>query len=198
MIFYPNDKIVPEILKDDSFVLMPLSPAHVEVDYEAVMASQEMLRMWSGSTWPRDGFTLAENLDDLTWHQQEHQDREAFTYTVLDPDREICLGCVYIRPLADLADANPDILQNTAEDEAVVRFWMRSSYLAGGLDQRLLKALIDWFDEAWPFSHVLFHTRPVNSQQIALFTEASLQKQLALQYRQRGGIHYFYGASRAS
>ncbi len=194
MRFYPPDKDVPDILQSEEFVLVPLTPAHVQVDYEAVMASREMLRLWSGSDWPREGFTLAENLDDLAWHDQEHREREAFTYTVLDPGQGICLGCVYIRPLHDLVDANPTKLMDIGEYEAIARFWVRSSYLGSGLDQRLLKALIDWFAQDWFFSRLFFHTRQENLQQAALFEAAHLEKQLTLQYSQRGGTHLFYGA----
>lgn len=194
MRFYPPDKDVPHILQSEEFVLLPLTPAHVKVDYEAVMASREMLRFWSGSEWPREGFTLAENLDDLTWHDQEHRERVAFTYTVLDPGQEICLGCVYIQPLNELAAANPAILMDIGEDEAIIRFWVRSSYLGSGLDQRLLKALIDWFAQDWCFSRLFFHTREANLQQVALFETAPLKKQLTLQFSQRGGTYFFYEA----
>ena len=56
MDFYPLDEVVPEKLESDEFILLPLMPAHVEMDYEAVMASQEMLRLWSGSEWPSGWF----------------------------------------------------------------------------------------------------------------------------------------------
>jgi len=194
MCFYPADKDVPHILQTKEFILLPLAAAHVEVDYEAVMASREMLRLWSGSTWPREGFTLAENLADLEGHHQEHQDREAFTYTVVDPAQERCLGCVYIRPLTDLAAANHEELPDIGPDEAIARFWVHSSYLAGELDQRLLESLIEWFAQEWSFSRLLFHTRQANVQQVALFEAVGLEKQLALQYSQRGGTHFFFGA----
>lgn len=194
MNFYPPGKYVPDVLANKEFVLYPLTPAHVQLDYDAVIASSEMLRLWGGSEWPREGFTLAENLDDLRWHEQEHRERVAFTYTVLDPDEERCLGCVYIRPLTDLAASNPGTLANIGEDEAITRFWVRSSLLSSGLDQRLLAALIDWFTDKWHFSSVYFHTRQANLQQVALFEAAQLEKRWALQYSQRGGTHLFYKA----
>jgi hypothetical protein len=193
MYFFPNDRNVPDFLEGEDFILLPLTTAQVQIDYEAVMASKEMLRLWSGSTWPREGFTLAENLADLAWHQQEHQDRQAFTFTVLDVTQEVCLGCVYIRPLTDLVAANPGVLVNIGEDEAIVRFWVRTSHLGCGLDRRLLKALAEWFAAAWPFSRYLFHTRRMNAQQVALFEKLPLQRELELQYAKRGGTHYFYG-----
>jgi GNAT superfamily N-acetyltransferase len=198
MDFYTLDKVVPDILQNQNFVLVPLTPAHVQVDYEAVMASRKMLHLWSGSEWPREGFTLAENLDDLAWHDLEHREREAFTYTVLDPVQEICLGCVYLRPLSDLVAANPRELLNIGEDEAITRFWVRSSYLGSGLDRRLLMSLIDWFAQEWSFSRFFFHTRQANLQQITLFEASHLEKRLTLQYSRRGGTHFFYGVDPVS
>lgn len=194
MSFYPAGQVVPVGMRTSEFILQPLTPEHVEVDYEAVMASQEMLRLWSGSTWPKKDFTLAENLLDLQWHYQEHQDREAFTYTVLDPAAKVCLGCVYIRPLTDLVAANPGKLQDIGRDEAIARFWVRTSVSDGGLDRRLLQQLLEWTGESWAFPRIFFHTRMANQQQIALFEEIGLTKQMELQYAQRGGIHYFYSA----
>lgn len=194
MSFYPSDKDVPDILETDEFVLVPLRPGHVHIDYAAVMSSQEMLRMWSGSTWPRDGFTLAENLADLEWHDQEQRERVAFTYTVLDPEQETCLGCIYIRPLSDLADANNGKLDDIRADEAIARFWVRSSLLDSKLDLHLLEALSRWFAKSWHFSRLYFHTRAANSQQTVLFEAAGMKKRMTLHYSERGGMHDFYQA----
>jgi RimJ/RimL family protein N-acetyltransferase len=194
MSFYPPDKDVPDCLATKDFVLMPLRPSHVHIDYEAVMSSQKMLRLWSGSPWPREGFTLAENLADLQWHDQEHQDRVAFTYTILDPDQETCLGCVYIRPLTDLVDANPGKLDAIADNVAIVRFWVRTSLLDSKLNTQLLKSLVSWFAQSWYFSHLYFHTRSANTEQVALFETAEMENRLTLQVPKRGGMHFFYKA----
>jgi RimJ/RimL family protein N-acetyltransferase len=194
MNFFPPDKNVPDSLEEKDFVLMPLRPGHLRIDYEAVMSSQEMLRLWSGSSWPREGFTLEENLADLQWHDQEHQDRVAFTYTVLDPTQDTCLGCVYIRPLTDLVDTNPGKLDAVGNNEAIARFWVRTSLLDSELSTHLLKALDSWFAHSWFFSNLYFHTRSVNTQQVALFEAAEMEKRLTLWVSERGGTHYFYKA----
>ena len=65
-----------------------LSVDDVEKDYEAVIESRDLLRSMFGGDWPRDGFTLEENLKDLERHQQEFLDREAFAYTVVSLDND--------------------------------------------------------------------------------------------------------------
>ena len=99
--FYPEDEPVSVGLIGQDMVLEPLSTRHVELDYEAVMESKKLLRRWSLSDWPGDDFTIEENANDLIRHENQHFDRDAFTYTVLKPDATECFGCVYINPLSD-------------------------------------------------------------------------------------------------
>jgi hypothetical protein len=101
MTFYPDDAPVPTGLRCDEFLLRPLRATDVELDYEAVMASQEPLRRGSGGEWPRPDFTLAENLADLQGHEADFQARRGFTYTVMDLTETRCLGCVYAYPPRD-------------------------------------------------------------------------------------------------
>ena len=103
--FVPETFEIPPILETDRFRLRMLSVDDVEKDYEAVMETQEFFHA-KGSIWPREGFTIEENLADLERHQQEFLDREAFAYTVVSLDESRVLGCVYINPTErDGADA---------------------------------------------------------------------------------------------
>ena len=198
MSFYPPPNIVPSELRTAEFVLRPLTAQHVHIDYEALLSSKNMLRLWSGTPWPWEGFTLEDNLKDLNWHDREQRERIAFTYTILDLTESTCLGCVYIRPLAELAADNPDALQDVATGDAIIRFWVRASRLADGLDRHVLDALIDWFVECWDFSNLLFHTSQANRQQIQLFQAAGLEKTVSLQVPQRGGTFDFYGVNNSN
>ena len=99
MPFYPEDAPVPAGLRTDEFVLRMLAATDVELDYDAVIASKDMLHLRSGGSWPREGFTLAENLADLQGHEADFHARRGFTYTIMDPGEMQCLGCLYIYPL---------------------------------------------------------------------------------------------------
>ena len=174
MEFYPPPRLVPDGLVTDEFILEPLTIEHVEVDYSALMDSAEMLRLWSGTAWPADDFTLAENWEDLDRHAREHQAREAFTYTVLDLTRTWCLGCVYIQPPAlfggDAADWSPEV----SAEAALVGFWVRAPRLEDGLDKRLLDALRSWLDTRWDFQEWFLAVRQANTQQRELLDDSSL------------------------
>jgi hypothetical protein len=70
--FYPEDARVPEALQTEEFLVRPLRATDVALDYDAVISSRAELLPASGGTWPREGFTLEENLADLQRHEQEH------------------------------------------------------------------------------------------------------------------------------
>lgn len=122
------------------------------------MDSRAHLREWSGTTWPDDDFPLAENVADLERHAREQRDRQAFAYTVLNPHGTECVGCVYLTPLAELAEENPELADRPGR-AVVVDFWVRSSRLEGGLDRTLFDALVEWLAEEWDFDEVWFAVR---------------------------------------
>jgi hypothetical protein len=176
--FYPEGAPVPAELRTEELVLRPLSARHNSLDYEAVMASQEQLRRGSTHGWPRAGFTLAENLADLSEHEREFAERKAFVYTVLDPDEIRCLGCVYIYPrerVLRACHADAAAIAVVGDDEAEVSFWARTDRLADELDRRLLAAVLPWLYESFAFAHVRFGALARQRRQMALYREAGLR-----------------------
>ncbi len=175
MSFYPAGASIPDELRTNEFILRPLLASDVELDYAAVMGSKEMLRRWSQSHWPADDFTLAGNLKDLQRHEQEHIEGQAFTFTIMNPAEDECLGCVYLEPLAsNLQDSHPCGESNRHVTN--IGYWVRTSYATTGLDKRVLKALLKWFEEAWAFDCLLFLTNQQYPPQMKLFTEVGLKK----------------------
>ena len=181
MVFDTNNATIPDRLVTDQFLIRPLLATDVELDYIAVMESRKFLRKWEQSTWPADDFTLAGNLKDLQRHEREHINHEAFTYTVMNPTETQCLGCVYIYPLTARwlirAEATPVGNTAWADYEAVIRFWIRQSRLAEGMDRQLLDILRSWFAQEWAFDGYLFHTSEQFEQQVAMWERAGLQCQ---------------------
>lgn len=190
-IFYPADADVPVGILTDKFRLEPLTAAHVALDYAAVILSRTMLRTWSGSQWPADDFTLADNMTDLVRHEQEHINREAFTYTVLSPDAEACLGCVYLVPntVAPLLPQNGD---------ALARFWLASPLAGSGLDKVLLDTLRSWLREEFAFRRVFFHANSRDTDQLGLLRTAGLTERAAASIPGRGGLFVFFEDLRQS
>ncbi|MCA9929940.1 MAG: hypothetical protein KC419_15760 [Anaerolineales bacterium] len=191
--FYPAPLRVPERLETAVFTIRPLTPDHVALDYAAVMAGKEMLRLWSGSRWPTDDFTQADNLNDLEWHDLEHQERIAFTYTVLTPDESECLGCVYIKSLADLQKHQLEPHITATNRDSSTRFWIKTPRLAEGMDVELLDTLHQWVNTTWQFNQHTFHVRAAHKQQVALLENSRLTRRFVLNLPDRGGLFYFYG-----
>ena len=171
MEFYPRNAAVPGEKRTHRLLLRPLRASDVELDYDAVMSSAETLRRWSQSGWPADGFTLSQNRDDLLRHEREHEERQAFTFTVLDPPGTRCLGCVYLTPLWPESAA----LGEGAAHAVNVAFWVRASEPTSDLDAHLLATLRDWLSTEWSFDRVVFTIAVGETRQAALLTAAGLQ-----------------------
>jgi hypothetical protein len=176
--FYPDDAPVPDGLRTEAFVLLPLTAAYNALDYEAVMATQETLRQRGDGAWPRPDFTPEENLADLEGHEADFRDRSGFTYTVQSLDGTRCLGCVYAYPLASVLrqeGADEETVARVGDYEAGVWFWVRPESIAADLDRQLAAALIPWFRTAFAFSRVIFMTWAVDERQVAALRDAGLQ-----------------------
>lgn len=185
-LFYPIEAYVPDRLQADDYFLRPLTVDDVELDYAALMGSKEMLRRWGGRDWPVDDFTLEDNFKDLEEHQREHLERVAFTYTVMHTRRPECLGCVYLDPLERILALDRAWNEGGAsvgDFRASVRFWVTEPNLVGGLDRRLLEALISWFNSEWAFSEMYFRANERDGRQVQLLEEAGF----ALRYTVAAG-----------
>ncbi|RKY18191.1 MAG: hypothetical protein DRQ55_13965, partial [Planctomycetota bacterium] len=136
----------PLLLETARMRLEPLAPRHVELDYAALMGSREHLqRTLRWGSWPPDGFTLEENRGDLQKHWREFEQRVGFAYTVLTPDRQRCLGCIYLTPIA------PGDFEN---NRALLAYWVIEDELATDLDRHLLDEVMTWLERDWPFEVV--------------------------------------------
>ncbi len=193
MAFYPDDATVPVGVQTDEFHLRMLRASDVALDYDAVIASRDDLLVRSSGRWPRDGFTLAENLSDLTEHEAEHRARAAFTYTIMDPTETRCLGCVYINPLRRILEACPPQEPAMLPDETpYVTFWVRPDYPLLGLDARLFAALRAWFAAEWVFPHLLFMANEHETRHLRLYENAGLVQTFALQRAEPPVVYHFY------
>ena len=67
--FVPASFVVPLPLDTPRFHLRPLTPAVVDLDYDALMSSIDLLRAMFGRGWPHEAFTREENLHDLVEHR---------------------------------------------------------------------------------------------------------------------------------
>jgi hypothetical protein len=140
--FVPENFEAPSELMLPGMRLEPLGPEHNERDHEAWSSSIDHIRATPGfseGNWPRP-MSLEENLGDLQRHAADFAARRGFTYSVLDPDSDEVIGCVYIYPSKDEGY------------DAQVESWVRAS--RAELDTALWRGVSEWLDADWPFSRV--------------------------------------------
>jgi hypothetical protein len=145
--FVPDEFVPPAGLDRPEFRLRPLGPEHNESDYAAWTSSFDHIHAtpgWESGRWPHE-MTLEENRGDLEEHAADFAARRGFTYTVLAPDSETVIGCVYIYP-------------NRLGPGARVRSWVRAA--DADLDRPLWQAVSDWLASEWPLEEVAYAARP--------------------------------------
>ena len=150
--FVPDSVIIPSGIETEDFKIRILTINDVVKDYDAVMSSIDHLKGVFGpnNPWPDADLTLEQDLIDLGWHQKEFQIRSSFAYTVMRPDGNKCLGCVYIDPSEKVGY------------DAKVILWVRLSEIEKGLDDRLFSTVKKWISEEWWFTIVAFPGRLMN------------------------------------
>jgi len=188
--------IPPPELISPHFYLRPITAGDAEQDFAAVMESREYLRFWEQSTWPRDDFTVSENRDDLKSLELRHMQNAGFTYTVLDPAQQECLGCVYLLPAdaPSFTTAAITPLDGAAwgQREAAVYFWVRKSQVALRMDAVLLEALRGWLESEWDLGGHLFVTNEQFGQQVGLFEASGMLPHFKIEEAGKPGAYFAY------
>ena len=145
--FVPADFVAPTGLDRPEFRLRALGPEHNESDFAAWISSFDHIHAtpgWKAEGWPRE-MTLEENRGDLIRHAADFAARRGFTYTVLAPDSDTVIGCVYIYP-------------DKREPGASIQSWVRAA--DAHLDRPLWQAVSHWVATDWPFTRVAYAARP--------------------------------------
>lgn len=139
--FVPPGFEPPRSLVTDRLRLEPLGPEHNDADLAAWSSSVEHIRATPGypdGRWPPiAGMSPEENLADLTRHAADFEAGRGFTFTVLDPQDEDVIGCVYLYPGEDAAH------------DVTVQSWVRAD--RADLDVPLADAVARWLEEEWPW-----------------------------------------------
>ena len=149
--FLPKNFKIPTLLESEKFRIRPLKITDVDKDYDAVMSSLKHLEGTFGPNhrWPYPELTLEQDLIDLGWHHKEFQTRSSFSYTVMNLDESMCLGCIYIYSC------------EKEKYDAEVYMWVRASEYEKGLDEILFKTVKDWIEKEWPIENVAYPGREI-------------------------------------
>lgn len=147
--FVPEYFDVKEVVELDEYVLKKLSVDDVELDYQAVMSSIDIIKKTRGGTsWPFPEMTLEFDRIDLCWHQTEFDYRCSFAYKISNLEKNKYLGCIYIYP------PNKPWLEYPEGTDAVVNYWVTQEAYLEGLYPKVFKSLKKWIANDWPFHQV--------------------------------------------
>jgi hypothetical protein len=168
----------------DGFLIRQVLASDVELDYAAVMASKQSLRLWEGSTWPEDDFTLEANLEDLEKMEKRHDEGYAFGYTVMNLAETECFGCIYVMPpearMYDDAVVTSTGTAEWSDIEATVFFWVSEPRVVEGMDRDVLEAIRPWFENDWAFGPYVIVVNELFDQQTALVAATDLELQFEI------------------
>ena len=138
----------PAVLSTRELEIFPTSLDYYESDYEAVMSSKEILRLWSQSDWPSEHFTAQENKDDLKYHIEDNYEHRAYGYMLYSPDRKTCYGSLYVNPLKTIPENYELSDENFVKEfDARLDFWIRDN--DGVLEEMITRNLIRWMKDHW-------------------------------------------------
>ena len=130
------------------FRLALLGPEHNVSDYEAWTSNMDFIRKlpgWEASPWPQL-MTIEENLSDCRSHFERSTAGTDFAYTVLLPDRDEVIGCVYFKPTRPARRGAVQVLS-----------WVTAEH--SDLDRPLHEAVTNWLAAQWPWSVVEYAPR---------------------------------------
>jgi hypothetical protein len=176
---------VPEFLESEEFCFEVLHPKHVALDYQALMKSKDFLRRWSNGAWPEDHFKVEDNLIDLEWHFEEFKEKTAFTYTILNHDRTLCLGCIYIRPVTSIQSLAPEEMAKLEPFHFFISYWVITDFRNTQLENEIFTAIHDWLLTTWQFQSVLFVSNSQIPEQNEIYLHNQLELFLELQKKNR-------------
>lgn len=183
MAFVPADHAVPDTLRTPTFLLRPLRVAEAARDYEAYMASPDVIRVHSGGHWPVAGFTLADEQRELAQHEARHRAKQDFAFILLTPDETTGLGCVYLLPLLPVlhhGGAPAALLDEVTAATAIVTFWVRQDRQGTPLAAQVITAVHRWLRRDWPFDDHVFRVNPHEHASIAALAHCGFQVRFAL------------------
>ena len=144
--FYPSDKDVPKELVFNSIKIRQLKATDNDLDYLAVIESG----------FRPEGFPKEENLKQISRHENDHNNKIEFAFTILDSEETKCYGCIFIKPIVPFlkfAFLNDRIFEHWDFDDTDpgVSFWITPSGWKLDLYKKLLIELPIWFKEEWPY-----------------------------------------------
>ncbi|MEK9200822.1 MAG: GNAT family N-acetyltransferase [Patescibacteria group bacterium] len=141
----PNN-FEPQVLVKEDYIARKLAARDVDLDYEAVMSSIDIIKATRGGKWPEADLTKEDDLIDLSWHQREFEFNSSFAFTVMNKDETKCLGCIYFYPPRN----------EKSDSDVSISWWVTQEMYDKGFYEVLSKDVKEWVETKWPFKEVFW------------------------------------------
>lgn len=138
----PPDFSPPQLYLGEGFRIVILNSDLQDLDYKSVMESKHMLGDIFLGAWPDDVTSPEANLRHINEHYEDFLNRTGFTYSVLNPEGNECLGCIYIYPSLKCGF------------DIATYFWVHARLIGTPFEQNFENFLTQWLNSDWPFQNV--------------------------------------------
>ncbi|MBA7515867.1 hypothetical protein ES705_07912 [subsurface metagenome] len=178
--FFPKNKEVPTELIFDNIKVRQLKSTDNELDYLAVIESG----------FRSEGFPKEENLEQITRHEQDHNDRKEFAFTILDKDETVCYGCLFIKPIVPFlkfAFFNDRLFKQWDIEEIApgFSFWITPTGWNLGLYKKLLFELSKWFKSEWVYEKWYLLGMRLSEEELAEIEKLNLKQKFLFQMEEQ-------------
>jgi RimJ/RimL family protein N-acetyltransferase len=174
-----RDRLPPERLEVGPVHLRPITPADAEADLEALLATRSELRVHTGSEWPPDDWSLADNHADLEDDRDRHAAGEAFTFTMVETRSAQVVGCLYLWPAAEQLTrygAEAATVEALGMSTTSVEWWLRPPWGEGPFERLLVTAVRQWLEDEWRFPRAVWPVRECETRQAHVLQEVGLRR----------------------
>ncbi len=170
--------VAREVLSTERLELHPVSSAHAESLFQAVLDSRPELLPWM--PWAREP-----SLEE-TYHQTHNSRREWRR----GREFHFCLVERGTRPVLGVAGLNRDGFAS-----AELHYWIRSDHAGAGLVTEACRALIDWAPRALGVRRLTLWAGQDNAASRRVAAKLGFGHIGALDWRPQGGLGTFYAES---
>lgn len=177
--FYPDDADPPRRLQTDEFVVRWITPDDNAMDYAAIREAMPYYMDINPGDWRDRTFSLEDNAEEMIRHQDENERKVAFTMIVTNPEGTRSYGCAYIADLFSLLRAGgapQPVLDAVGDYECQVHMFVVPSALEWNLDEKLVRALMRWLDDAWAFRRWTFQADTADERLCRVLEDIGLSR----------------------
>lgn len=172
--FWRAEWAVPDRIESNELLLRPLQSSDAERFFHSYMGSQAWLYQRLGWSWPTDKSSMEQNQSMVKLHLKQQQEHKAYTYIVVDQQRDMLVGAVYFVPVGEERGRSGTINANSYNAE--ITWWLTEPAVNRSLHNNLFALLTDWLQSGWPWSQVLFPVAESNQPSRAVLENSAARK----------------------